>query len=137
MNKKNNQEEKNLMNRWVFDHANAMMDEFNMNRSEAFRRAHLARELVVALGQGKVVFEYEKKDGTLRLARGTLCKGISEKYDAYEYKTDSLDNDKYPKLDISYWDLDKEAFRNFSAARLVKIVAVAIPNYRTTTDCTD
>ena len=50
MNKKNNQEEKNLMNRWVFDHAYAMMDEFNMNRSEAFRRAHLARELVVALG---------------------------------------------------------------------------------------
>lgn len=130
MNKKNNQEEKNLMNRWVFDHANAMMEEFNMKRSEAFRRAHLARELVVALGQGKVVFEYEKKDGTLRLARGTLCKGISDGYDAYEYKTDSHDKDKYSKLDTPYWDLDKEAFRNFSVARVVGIHGVVIPNYR-------
>ena len=126
MNKKNNQEEKNLMNRWVIDHANAMIEEFNMNRSEAFRRAHLARELVVALGQGVVVFEYEKKDGTSRLARGTLCKGISEKYDAYEYKTDSHDKDKYSKLDIPYWDLDKEAYRNFSVARIVKIHGVVI-----------
>ena len=96
MKKKNNQEEKNLMNRWVFDHANAMIEEFNMNRSEAFRRAHLARELVVALGQGVVVFEYEKKDGTSRLARGTLCKGISEKYDAYKYK-DKVNRDGYGK----------------------------------------
>ena len=126
MNKKNNQEEKNLMNRWVFDHAYAMMDEFNMNRSEAFRRAHLARELVEALGQGIVVFEYEKKDGTLRLARGTLCKGISEKYDAYEYKTDSHEKDKYSKLDIPYWDLDKEAFRNFSVVNVKRIVEVVI-----------
>ena len=105
-------EEKDLMNRWVFDHANAMIEELNMDRSEAFRRAHLARELVAALGQG------------------TLCKGVSEKYDAYEYKTDSHDKDKYSKLDIPYWDLDKEAFRNFSAARVVGIHGVVIPNYR-------
>ena len=119
-------EEKDLMNRWVFDHANAIIEELNMDRSEAFRRAHLARELVVALGQGVVVFEYEKKDGTSRLARGTLCKGISEKYDAYEYKTDSHDKDKYSKLDIPYWDLDKEAFRNFSVVNVKRIVEVVI-----------
>ena len=119
-------EEKDLMNRWVFDHANAMIEELNMDRSEAFHRAHLARELVAALGQGIVVFEYVKKDGSPRLAQGTLCKGVSEKYDAYEYKTDSHDNDKYSKLDIPYWDLDKEAYRNFSVARVVKIYGVVI-----------
>ena len=47
MKKSKNQEEKNLMKRWVFDYANAMIEEFNISRSEAFRRAHLARELVV------------------------------------------------------------------------------------------
>ena len=117
---------KQLLGAWVCDHANAMIEELNMDRSEAFRRAHLARELVAALGQGIVVFEYVKQDGSTRLAQGTLCKGVSEKYDAYEYKTDSHDKDKYPKLDIPYWDLDKEAFRNFSAARVVGIHGVVI-----------
>ena len=127
MNKKNNQEEKNLMNRWVFDHAYAMMDEFNMNRSEAFRRAHLARELVVALGQGVVTFQYEKKNGEERRARGTLCKGVSDEYDAYEYKEKDKENrDNYSKLDIPYWDLDKEAFRNFSVVNVKRIVEVVI-----------
>ena len=127
-------EEKDLMNRWVFDHANAMIEEFNMDRSEAFRRAHLARELVAALGQGIVVFEYEKQDGSTRLAQGTLCKGVSEKYDAYEYKKDSHDKDNYPKLDIPYWDLDKEVFRNFSVARVVSIHGVVIPSFRENVD---
>ena len=115
-----------LMKRWVFDHANAMMEEFNMKRSDAFMQAYLVRDLLDALGQGIAVFEYEKKDGSLRKAKGTLCKGVSDGYDAYEYKTDSLDNDKYPKLDISYWDLDKEAFRTFSVANVKRIVEVVI-----------
>ena len=130
MKKSKNQEEKDLMKRWVFDYANAMIEEFNMNRSEAFRQAHLACELVEALGQGIVVFEYVKKDGSSRLAQGTLCKGVSEKFDAYEYKKDSHDKDKYPKLDIPYWDLDKEVFRNFSVARVVSIHGVVIPSFR-------
>ena len=134
MKKSKNQEEKDLMKQWVFDYANAMIEEFNMNRSEAFRQAHLARELDEALGQGIVVFEYVKKDGSSRLAQGTLCKGVSEKYDAYEYKKDSHDKDKYPKLDIPYWDLDKEVFRNFSVARVVIIHGVVIPSFRENVD---
>ena len=129
---KEKQEQKKLMNRWVFDHAYAMMEEFNMNRSDAFRQAYLVWDLVDALGQGIAVFEYEKKDGSLRKAKGTLCKGVSAEYDAYEYKTDSLDNDKYPNLEIKYWDLDKEAFRAFSAARLVSIIEVVLWNRKLT-----
>ena len=127
MNKKNNQEEKDLMKRWVFDHAYAMIEELNMGRSEAFRQAYLVRELLVALGQGEVVFEYVKKNGDERKARGTLCKGISEKYDAYKYK-DKVNRDGYGKLDIAYWDLDKEGFRNFSIANVKGIVEVTIKN---------
>jgi len=124
---KEKQEQKKLMNRWVFDHAYAMMEEFNMNRSDAFRQAYLVWDLVDALGQGIAVFEYEKKDGSLRKAKGTLCKGVSDGYDAYEYKEKDKENrDCYPKLDIKYWDLDREAFRNFSVARVVMIHGVVI-----------
>ena len=130
MNKKNNQEEKNLMNRWVFDHANAMMDEFNMNRSEAFRRAHLVRDLLEKLGQGKVCFQYRKQDGEEREAYGTLRAGIDPVFDAYVYKNDVKTNQHAESLNFTYWDLEKKGFRTFSAARIVKIIAVAIPNYR-------
>ena len=131
MNKKNNQEEKNLMNRWVFDHAYAMMDEFNMNRSEAFRRAHLARELVVALGQGVVTFQYEKQDGTLREAEGTLCKGVDVAFDNHVYADEKVEqNYATGSTNFTYWDLEKHGFRTFSALRIVKIIAVVIPNYK-------
>lgn len=136
MNKKNNQEEKNLMNRWVFDHANAMMDEFNMNRSEAFRRAHLARELLEKLGQGKVTFQYMKKNGDLREAMGTLRWGIDPTTPTRPPRgEDSVTPPRRRRrepdsLNFTYWDLEKHGFRTFSAARIVKIIAVAIPNYK-------
>ena len=136
MNKKNNQEEKNLMNRWVFDHANAMMDEFNMNRSEAFRRAHLVRDLLEKLGQGKVTFQYEKQNGDLREAMGTLRWGIDPTTPTRPPRgEDSVTPPRRRRrepdsLNFTYWDLEKHGFRTFSAARIVKIIAVAIPNYK-------
>ena len=120
---------KSLLGAWVCELANNLMNECEtpMTRTEAFRRAHLARELVVALGQGVVVFEYKKKNGEERRARGTLCKGVSDEYDAYEYKEKDKENrDNYSKVDIPYWDLDKEAFRNFSVVNVKRIVEVVI-----------
>ena len=108
-----------LLNRWVFDHAYMLAGEFNLSRSEAFRRAHLAKELLDALGRGEVYFEYEKKDGTLH-------HGISAKYDNYEYKTGETAGDKYAKLDISYWDLDIGGFRSFSINNIRGITEVII-----------
>ena len=130
MNKKENQELKRLKNAWVFDHANEMIEEFNMERSVAFRQAYLVYDLLEKLGEGVVAFEYEKKDGTSRRALGTLCKGIDPVFDAYVYKNDVKTNQHAESLNFTYWDLKKKGFRTFSAARIVKIIAVAIPNYR-------
>lgn len=129
MNKKENQELKRRMKAWVFDHANEMIEELNMERSAAFRQAYLVYDLLEKLGEGIVAFEYKKKDGTLRRALGTLCKGVSAKYDAYEYK-DKEKRDCYPRLEYAYWDLDREAYRSFSMERVVRIIGVSIPNKR-------
>lgn len=127
MNKKQFQEQKKLKNAWVLDHAYAMMEEFNMDRSEAFRQAHLVCNLLEKLGEGEVTFRYEKKDSNDRLARGTLCHGISAEYDNYHYGDDSRKKkDKYLRLEQSYWDLDKQAFRSFSIASVKEIVNVVI-----------
>ena len=118
-----------LLRAWVFGLANNLMEEGCMTRSEAFRQAHLVKYLLEKLGQGRVTFLYEKQDGTTRQACGTLCHGVSEGYDNYRYKkimtsTNSRPNDLY----FTYWDLDKDAFRSFSALRIVKIIGVIISN---------
>jgi hypothetical protein len=123
----NKQELLRLKRAWVFDHANEMIEEFNMGRSEAFRQAYLVHDLLEALGQGEVTFRYEKKDGNDRLARGTRCRGISEQYDNYHYGDDPRKKkDKYLRLEQSYWDLDKQSFRSFSIASVKEIVSVVI-----------
>ena len=123
-------ETRQLMNRWAFILANRLMEEENVSRKVAFQQAHLTRELLEALGRGVVTFRYTKQDGTLREARGTLCHGISEAFDNYEYKTDLTEKDYDTQLTFTYWDLDREAFRTFRADNVVRICAGSIPNYR-------
>ena len=109
-----------LLNGWSLNLAYLFLEDGCMNRSEAMRQAHLTRKLLEAMGQGEVRFVYEKKDGTLREARGTLCHGISEAFDNYEYKTvpDFLNKEV---MTFTYWDLDCEDFRSFSGMRLKSI----------------
>ena len=117
-------EQQALENRWVFDLAHRLMEESDFDRSKALKQAHLVCELLGHLGFGVVTFEYMKQDGTLRTARGTLCHGISEAFDNYEYKTDLTENDFDTQLTFTYWDLDREAFRTFSAERIKGIIEV-------------
>ena len=118
------------MDAWVFSLANELMEEECVTRSDAFKRAYLVRDLLENLGQGKVTFQYMKQNGKSREAMGTLRRGIDPVFDAYEYKEDAKTNQHADSLNFTYWDLEKKGFRTFSAARLVKIIAVAIPNYR-------
>ena len=126
MKKRKQKEERSLLGAWVCDMANRLMDESEvpMTQSKAFRQAHLVRRLLEKLGQGRVTFLYEKQDGTTRQARGTLCHGVSEGYDNYRYKKIMTSTNSHPNdLYFTYWDLDREAFRAFSALRIVKIIA--------------
>ena len=102
------------------DLANRLTDdsEVPMVRSEAFRQAHLVRRLLERLGQGAVTFRYRKADGSLRRARGTLARGIDPEFDAYVGDGKRRDTDT---LNFTYWDLQKHAFRSFSAGSVVTI----------------
>ena len=126
LNKRN--EERRLMKSWTFRMMARLMDETEMTRSEALKQAQLVRELLEALGQGEVLFQYERADGQLREAEGTLRHGLSEQFDSYEYKTDSKERYKSDDLNFTYWDLERNAFRTFSAARIRRIVRVVIKN---------
>ena len=99
-----------------------------MDKKAALELAHLNRELILHLGSGRVWFIYMKEDGTLREARGTLCNGISQKFDEYEYKNNFSTDSRWPTETFTYWDLEKEGFRTFKASNLIKIKAATIVN---------
>ena len=117
-------ESRRMMSSWTLELANWLMSERDMTRREAFLKAHLTRRLLDGLGQGVVVFQYRKENGEIRQARGTLCPGVSEDYDRYEYKRD--DSDAFSRADergvYVYFDLDRNAFRSFAAWRLVEVI---------------
>ncbi len=112
-----------MMDRWTLELANWLMSEKDLERREAFLKAHLTRRLLDGLGQGVVVFQYRKENGEIRQARGTLCPGVSEDFDHYEYKRD--DSDAFSRADergvYVYFDLDRNAFRLFATWRLINV----------------
>ena len=116
-------ESRRMMDRWTLELANWLMSEKDLERREAFLKAHLVRRLLDGLGQSVVVFQYRKENGEIRQARGTLCPGVSEDYDRYEYKRD--DSDAFSRADergvYVYFDLDRRAFRSFAAWRLINV----------------
>ena len=112
-----------LLKRWTLELANALIDEGYRN-TKAFTMAHKARMILGLLGLGVVTFEYEKKDGTMRHARGTLCKGICREYDDYVVKGGKKTE---PKLGLfSYWDLDANGFRSFDIRKNITVIQTVI-----------
>ena len=125
MKKRKQQEERSLLGAWVCDMANRLMNESEvpMTQSKAFRQAHLVRRLLEKLGEGTVVFVYDKNGEVLRDAVGTLCKGIDPAFDNYVHKT-TENNRRTETLNFTYWDLQRRAFRTFSALH-VKYISAA------------
>lgn len=123
-------ERQRLLNSWVMELGNYLMSEHFLNKKMAMELAHLNRELITRLGEGRVWFVYRKEDGTEREACGTLCPGISTEFDNYELKDSKKKQDKWPTEQFVYWDLEKQGFRTFKASRLIKIKAATIVGRR-------
>jgi hypothetical protein len=119
-----------LLCTWTMDLAAFLRSKYNMDKKRALELAHLNRELLTHLGSGRVCFVYKKMDGTIREACGTLCKGISEDFDAYKCKGTPAPKqaDKWLTECFVYWDLEEGGFRTFKASRLIKIKAATIVN---------
>lgn len=82
------------------------------------------KELKERLHNGEVTFEYKKKDGTIRTARGTLNGGMipSENWPK-QAPTSAPDN-------VRYWDLDSEGWRSFIPDNFVRIVGMVQESQR-------
>ena len=123
-------EKQRLLCTWTMDLAAFLRKKHNMDKKRALELAHLNRELLTRLGTGRVWFVYQKLDGTMREACGTLCKGISKDFDNYKCKGTPAPKqpDKWVTEDFVYWDLEEQGFRTFKASRVVKIKAATIVN---------
>ena len=104
---------------WAMELANFLRYKEGWTPTQAANQAWLCLHALEALGKGVVMLDYNKQDGSRRIARGTLCKGVSEAYDSYEYKGKSgVKKTDEGYFTFCYWDLDEEGFRSFNAARL-------------------
>ena len=104
---------------WAMELANFLRYKEGWTPTRAANQAWLCLHALEALGEGVVMLDFNKQDGTRRLARGTLCQGVSEAYDRYEYKGKSgVRKTEEGYFTFCYWDLDEGGFRSFNAARL-------------------
>ena len=109
-----------LKNSQVFQLGNFLVRDFRQERTKAFKRAYLVRDLLVCMSWYKVQFAYVKENGEVRQANGTLNpKFIPE---------DKLPNDTrqrkppvWPRNEFRYYDLDKQGWRTFKATNLHNI----------------
>lgn len=72
------------------------------------------KEFKESLRNGVVEFSYEKKDGTIREAKGTLN---SEVYG--EENKPKGTGFEVPENIVKYYDLDKEGWRSFNFDKLI------------------
>lgn len=84
--------------------------------SQCLAQAWKVVKLRRALRAGVVVFTYQKNDGEVRTATGTL------NGDLFQYDRKGTDRAELPNV-IKYFDLEKNAFRSFRAERIMSVAA--------------
>ena len=90
-----------------------MAKEFKNKMRDLMKQAWLVLKLKSALKNGVVKFFYQKLNGEIRTAWGTLKDGlIPETKGTERKKNESL---------ITYYDNEKQAYRSFKVANLIKI----------------
>jgi len=91
--------------------ANALHWQKGYTLSEAWKKAWKVVRIKKALAAGIIQFTYTKKDGTTRQATGTTRQDITN------YKPTGTAR-SYSPLYVRYYDLEKQAFRQFAAERV-------------------
>ena len=65
-----------------------------------------------ALNEGVVLFDFIKKDGTLRHARGTTCPDLIPNVDTPMGKRKPEVQALYERQTVAFYDIDKKAWRS-------------------------
>nr|WP_320060049.1 SH3 beta-barrel fold-containing protein [uncultured Bacteroides sp.] len=86
---------------------------YGFSMADAMKQAWQVLKLKAALKKGIVKFYYQKLDGTIRTAWGTLKDGlVPETKNTERKKNESL---------ITYYDNEKASYRSFKIANFIKI----------------
>lgn len=86
---------------------------YGFSMADAMKQAWQVLKLKAALKNGVVKFYYQKLNGEIRTAWGTLKEGlIPETKGTERKKNESL---------ITYFDNEKQAYRSFKVANLIKL----------------
>lgn len=92
------------------------MDEINEAKKEKPKKVSMS-VLRSMLKKGVVKFKYEKKDGTIRTAEGTLKKSLIPEID----KDGGAESD-FPEDCFGYYDLGKDDWRMFIRKNFIGII---------------
>ena len=69
-------------------------------------------DLKKALYEGVVLFEFVKKDGTLRHVRGTTCPDLLPTDDTPKGKRTPEQQALYERTTVAFYDIDRKAWRS-------------------------
>ena len=69
-------------------------------------------DLKKALYEGIVIFDFIKKDGSLRQARGTTCPDLVPADDTPKGKRTPLQQAAYDRQTVAFYDINKKAWRS-------------------------
>ena len=109
-----NKVERNAQKRGIMNTAWEIARRTGKTIAEAMKVAWRVFKLKVKAAAGVAYFSFVKKDGTVRVARGTT------RTDAINYTAKGTGR-KTPAHLMLFWDLDALAFRSFDMANLVTV----------------
>ena len=101
------------------DYLDSFLNENQLDETHKMTREELD-DFLEQLDDGIVEFEFKKKDGTMRKARGTRQKGKMPE-EAWNELQELLKDDRANYM-IYYFDLDKEAIRQFHVGRFEQLL---------------
>ena len=71
-----------------------------------------ASDLRQALSEGVVLFDFIKKDGSLRHARGTTCPDLVPTDNTPQGKRTPRQQERYNQQVVTFYDIDKKGWRS-------------------------